>query len=61
VGAGCHLIYSSNEEAYFAVMKRAPPLGTLWVWSVIEMKLEVAVLSVGVVGGYFWLGGFKMF
>ena len=61
VGAGCYLIYSSNEEAYFAVMKRAPPLGTLWVWSVIEMRLEVAVLSVGVVGAYFWLGGFTIF
>ena len=61
VGAGCYLIYSSNEETYFAVMKRAPPLGTLWVWSVIEMRLEVAVASLVAVGGYFWGGGFKMF
>jgi len=61
IGAGCYLIYSSNEEAYFAVMKRAPPLGTLWVWSVIEMRLEVAVASVVAVGGYFWWGGFEMF
>ena len=61
VGAGCYLIYSSNKEAYFAVMKRAPPLGTLWVWSVIEMRLEVALLSIGAVGAYFWWGGFKIF
>ena len=60
IGAGCYLIYSSNKEAYFAVMKRAPPLGTLWVWSAIEMRLEVALLSLGAVGAYFWLGGFTI-
>ncbi|MCJ1250837.1 hypothetical protein MMC30_008065 [Trapelia coarctata] len=61
VGTGCYLTYASNEEVYFAVMKRAPPLGTLWVWSVVEMRLEAAILSVAAVGGYFWWGGFKMF
>ena len=61
VGAGCYLIYSSNEEAYFAVMKRAPPLGTLWVWSVIEMRLEIAVGSLLAVGAYFWWGNYSIF
>lgn len=60
VVAGCYMIYASNEEAYFAVMKRAPPLGTLWVWSVIEMRLEIAVPSLLVVGGFFWWGGFTV-
>ncbi|MCJ1389468.1 hypothetical protein MMC18_002325 [Xylographa bjoerkii] len=61
VAAGCYVIYSSNVESYFAVMKRAPPLGTLWVWSVIEMRLEVALLSVVAVLGYFWWGGYSIF
>ena len=61
VAAGCYLIYSSNEEAYFAVMKRAPPLGTLWVWSVIEMKLEIAVGSLLAVVAYFWWGNYSIF
>lgn len=61
VAAGCYMIYSSSEEPYFAVMKRAPPLGTLWVWSVIEMRLEMALLSVVAVGGYFWWGGHSIF
>ena len=61
VAAGCYLIYSSNEEAYFAVMKRAPPLGTLWVWSVIEMRLEIAVGSLLAVCVYFWWGGYSIF
>ena len=61
VAAGCYIIYSSNVESYFAVMKRAPPLGTLWVWSVIEMRLEVALLSLVAVAGYFWWGGYSIF
>ena len=61
IGAGCYLIYSSSELAYFAVMKRAPPLGTLWIWSVVEMKLSFAVASILTVGGYFWLGGYTIF
>ncbi|MCJ1407510.1 hypothetical protein MMC19_001581 [Ptychographa xylographoides] len=61
VGAGCHLVYASNEERYFAVMRRAPPLGTLWVWSVIEMRLEVALASVVAVVGYFWWGHYSIF
>ncbi|MCJ1240041.1 hypothetical protein MMC14_008041 [Varicellaria rhodocarpa] len=61
VGAGCYLVYSSNELAYFAVMKRAPPLGTLWIWSVVEMRLPFAMGSIIAVGGYFWWGGYTIF
>jgi hypothetical protein len=59
--AGCYLIFSGNKHGYYAVMKRAPPLGTLWVWSVIEMDLTYAVASLVVVGGYMKWSGFTMF
>ncbi|MCJ1352905.1 MAG: hypothetical protein MMC33_002889 [Icmadophila ericetorum] len=61
VASGCYLIYSTNELAYFAVMKRAPPLGTLWIWSVVEMRLPFALASVAVATGYFWIGGYSIF
>ncbi|KAK3076503.1 hypothetical protein LTS18_012831, partial [Coniosporium uncinatum] len=61
VAAGCYLIYSGNNAGYYAVMKRAPPVGTLWVWSVIEMQLLYAVVSVAIVGVYMWWGGLKPF
>lgn len=43
---GCYTIHVSNRYDYYAVMKQAPPLGTLWVWSVIEMNLGFAAVSV---------------
>ena len=61
VVAGCYLVQSSNEEAYFAVMKRAPPLGTLWIWFVVESRLEVAIAGLAMVGLFFWCGGYTIF
>lgn len=61
VAAGCYLVYVSNEQPYFAVMKRAPPLGTLWIWSVIEMRLKWAVMGLVAVGAFYWRGGYTIF
>ncbi|KAI0127937.1 hypothetical protein BJ170DRAFT_395822 [Xylariales sp. AK1849] len=59
VSSGCYLIYISNTYGYLAVMKQSPPLGCLWVWSVIEMNLFPATLSLGCAGAYLWYGGYK--
>ncbi|MCJ1372040.1 hypothetical protein MMC20_003261 [Loxospora ochrophaea] len=61
VAAGCYLLKSSHEDAYLAVMKRAPSLGTLWVWCVVEMRLPWAVGSLALVGGYAWRWGYGIF
>ena len=53
VACGCSLVTITNTQGYYAVMKRAPPMGTLWVWSVIELRLPFAVGSL--VGPVFWL------
>jgi hypothetical protein len=59
--AGCYLVYSANKHGYFNVMKAAPPVGTLWIWSVIEMSLPFAVLNAATVLGYVWYNGFDYF
>ncbi|KAK7733062.1 hypothetical protein SLS53_008391 [Cytospora paraplurivora] len=58
--AGCYLIYISNEYSYMAVLKQAPPVGALWVWSVIELNLGLAVLSLVGSGLFFWRGGYSI-
>jgi hypothetical protein len=59
--AGCYLIYSGNKHGYFNVMKAAPPVGTLWIWSVIEMSLPFAALNAVTVLVYAWYNGFDYF
>lgn len=61
VGAGCYTIHVANRYGYYAVMKQAPPLGTLWIWSVVEMDLAFAATSVVIDLGFLWWGGYSAF
>lgn len=61
VTAGCYLIHAGNNFDYFAVMKQAPPLGALWVYSVIELNLPFAAASLLVDIGYLWYNGYSAF
>ena len=61
VAAGCYTIHVSNVYGYYNVMKQTPPLGTLWLWSVIEMKLAFAAASVVLDLGFLWWGGYSAF
>ncbi|KAL2123789.1 hypothetical protein VTJ04DRAFT_154 [Mycothermus thermophilus] len=58
--AGCYLIHITNMYGYMAVMKQAPPIGCLWVWSIIELELPWAVLSLAAAGGFLWQGGYSI-
>ena len=58
--AGGWLVYATNDEPYLAVMAKAPALGTLWVWGIIEMKWEWAMCCLGVVGGWGWWKGYSI-
>lgn len=56
---GMYLVYCTNEEGYYAVMKRAPSLGTLWVWLFLEMEWNWASISLLSVGAYMWINDYK--
>ncbi|ORY15255.1 hypothetical protein BCR34DRAFT_478240 [Clohesyomyces aquaticus] len=59
--AGCYMVYSGNVNGYFFVMKTAPPIGALWIWSVVEMSFPYALTNAAVVLGYLWWNGFEAF
>jgi len=59
--SGCYLIYLTNDKGYMAVMKNAPSIGTLWVWSVIELGLIGALAGVAGPGAYAWYYGYGVF
>jgi hypothetical protein len=61
VVAGCYTIHVANRFGYYAVMKQCPPLGTLWIWSVIEMRLAFAAASVAINAGFMWFQGYSAF
>ncbi|KAL4930833.1 uncharacterized protein BDV17DRAFT_26829 [Aspergillus undulatus] len=49
---GNKLMAMTNEETYYAVMKQAPAIGTLWVWCILELPVGAAVL--GALGPLAW-------
>ncbi|KAF2138754.1 uncharacterized protein K452DRAFT_290403 [Aplosporella prunicola CBS 121167] len=58
---GCYCVYVGNTFGYFAVMKQTPPVGTLWIWSVVEMQKWYALTSIIVVGLYTLWNGYGFF
>ncbi|KAL8857546.1 MAG: hypothetical protein Q9178_005874 [Gyalolechia marmorata] len=55
--AGAWLVQASNDDPYLAVMKKAPALGTLWVWGIVELNWEVAAACLAVTGVWgLWKG-----
>lgn len=60
VGCGCYLIYVTNKEGYLRVMKKTPSLGCLWVWSVVEMRLGIAIMSLMINALYMWWAGLSL-
>lgn len=59
--AGCELVRITNTQGYMAVMKNTPSIGTLWVWSVIELGLFGAIAAVAGPGFYAWYKGYGIY
>lgn len=59
--AGAWLAYATNAEPYMAIMKKAPVLGTLWIWAIVELKWEWALATLSIIGGWGWWKGYKFF
>jgi hypothetical protein len=57
IAAGCYIVKAVNVYGYYFVMKKTPPLGTLWIWAVIEMGLVESLLSLAGVYAYTWYYG----
>jgi len=56
--SGCYLIYLTNDKGYYAVMKNAPAVGTIWVWAVLESGLFGALAGAIGPGAYAWWYGY---
>ena len=59
--AGIEIVRISNEEAYLAVMRKAPALGVIWVWAAVESRWEVAAGTTAVVGAWTWYKGYAVY
>ena len=60
LACGAWLVNTTNRDAYLATMAKAPSLGTLWVWSVVELRWEVASATVAAVAAWAVVMGYGL-
>lgn len=58
--AGCYLVSVTNDHGYYAVMRQAPGIGTVWVWAVIEMGVVGSLVGVMGPALYTWYYGYTI-
>ncbi|KAJ8099477.1 hypothetical protein POJ06DRAFT_135677 [Lipomyces tetrasporus] len=51
---GTYLVHAAAVSDYFAVMKQAPPLGTLLVWLALELEYYWSIVAAVTVGFIAW-------
>jgi len=60
VVSGCRLIYVVNRTNWTIIMRQCPPLGTMWVYTIIQLDLVKAVAALVAVAAYVQWAGLKI-
>ncbi|KAG9009900.1 hypothetical protein FRB94_011346 [Tulasnella sp. JGI-2019a] len=60
ITCGSRLIWTLNKESWKTAMQEAPPLSTLWTYTVMQLDLLPCAVSVGVVFGIVKLLGLSL-
>ncbi|KAJ1311061.1 hypothetical protein OPQ81_009565 [Rhizoctonia solani] len=58
--AGPRMIWLVNKGSWLRVTRQAPPLGTIWVYTIIQLNLVPAVASLVIVFGLAKFMGWKL-
>ncbi|WWD17110.1 hypothetical protein CI109_101547 [Kwoniella shandongensis] len=58
--SGCRLIWLVNKASWSLTTEQAPPMGTLWILTIVQLPLNRAVIALLAVGGWVWYSGMKI-
>ncbi|CAO1617567.1 unnamed protein product [Sympodiomycopsis kandeliae] len=51
---GSAFVWTFHQSPFMEVVRRTPPLGTLWIYCVVKLDLIPCVVSVATVGAFVW-------
>ncbi|KAG8764324.1 hypothetical protein FRC15_007686 [Serendipita sp. 397] len=60
VASGCRLVYIINKSPFGIVIQQAPPLGVIWVYTIVQLHLAYACLALAAVFVYVRAYGMKI-
>ncbi|KAK7049613.1 hypothetical protein VNI00_005644 [Paramarasmius palmivorus] len=61
LGVGPRLMYVLAKGNYLTNVRQSPPLATIWVYIMVQLRLGPAVLNLLIVAAYVWLAGLKRY
>lgn len=60
VASGTRMIYQVNHSNWLLNMQQCPPIGTIWVYTILQLDLGPAVLALSTVGAWVWWTGQRL-
>ncbi|KAH9062160.1 hypothetical protein EDB87DRAFT_372050 [Lactarius vividus] len=60
VVSGTRMIYQVNYSNWLLNMQQCPPIGTIWVYTVLQLDLGPAALALSTVGVWVWWTGARL-
>jgi len=60
VMSGTRMIYQVNYSNWLLNMQQCPPIGTIWVYTVLQLDLGPAALALSTVGIWVWWTGAQL-
>ncbi|KAH9999340.1 hypothetical protein BJV77DRAFT_976748 [Russula vinacea] len=60
VASGTRMIYQVNYSNWRVNMQQCPPLGTIWVYTVLQLDLGPAVIALSAVAFWVWWTGARL-
>jgi len=60
IAVGTRMIYNFNHASWLVNMRQCSPLGTIWIYTIIQLHLIPAFLNLAVVGAFVWWKDLKI-
>ncbi|KIJ70177.1 hypothetical protein HYDPIDRAFT_121682 [Hydnomerulius pinastri MD-312] len=60
LGVGPRMIWLVNRGSWLTNIAQCPQFATIWLYTVLQLRLSLAVLSLTLIGGWTWWSGLKL-
>ncbi|KAG2146742.1 hypothetical protein DEU56DRAFT_786183 [Suillus clintonianus] len=60
LGVGPRMIWLINRGSWLVNMRQCPQFATIWLYTVVQLNLNWAVLSLVMIGAWTWFTGMKL-
>ncbi|KIJ20173.1 hypothetical protein PAXINDRAFT_107987 [Paxillus involutus ATCC 200175] len=60
LGVGPRMIWLVNRGSWLTNLAQCPQVATIWLYTVVQLRLSLALLSLALIGGWTWWTGMSL-